>query len=319
MGSHSIRSCVRVQVLQASQTFQYNRGEKTTAREEIQFVPRGHSISKMKLDINNSYSVQNREASWYQVFVKYSTKTIMRQIKKNKVTLSITSYTAIRDRCKVYHLSTQSPFFFQRILWQAFWSHLPRKFSVVIRSHVSAASLTLSSTGNLHPRDNSLVVQTRDNPMKLGPHYMGRRGVAKFKFQLPWWLQRYLPRNADERYSGAKELTWTANFSSCCCHLPTSDVLTPSENTHTHTHTHTLTHTHTTGSQLAVLQRHSLTAEPPSVLTPSEHTLTHTHTLSHTHSHSHTHTHTHTHNRITARYSTTAQFDSWAAFFQAAL
>jgi len=44
MGAHSIRSCVRVPFLQASQTVQYNRGVKTTASEEIQFVPRGHSI-----------------------------------------------------------------------------------------------------------------------------------------------------------------------------------------------------------------------------------------------------------------------------------
>ena len=44
MGAHSIRSCVRVPFVQASQKVQYNRGEETTAREEIQFVPRGHSI-----------------------------------------------------------------------------------------------------------------------------------------------------------------------------------------------------------------------------------------------------------------------------------
>jgi hypothetical protein len=105
---------------------------------------------------------------------------------KSKEKLFLTSCTTTCDKSKFYHISTWSPFFFFLLKLcsgsRVFWSHLRRKFSIVIEAR---PQLHNQWQIFVHAR-LLLVIQTYNNPLKLGPDTWGH--VGEVKISAAWLL-----------------------------------------------------------------------------------------------------------------------------------
>jgi hypothetical protein len=118
---------------------------------------------------------------------------------------------------KVKFIVCQHPLLFQHVLYsgsQAFWFHLPRKFSVVTEAtHVPLLELCHNWQIFDHAR-LLLVVVICGNPMQLVLFIWGGREVGSFNSLIAWTLAP--PCAAYGRYRGAKGPPCAANFCSWC-------------------------------------------------------------------------------------------------------